>query len=87
MVTEAVPRQQREGGDEQNSNETTESHKGFCDKDDRPNEALHPDPPDKLLLSALKYWEVKRDLIEERMASERIRSGCFLAKERVIEVL
>ncbi len=29
------------------------------------------DPPDKLLLSALKYWEVERDLIEERIASMR----------------
>jgi len=24
---------------------------------------------DRLLLSALRYWEVKRDLIEERMAA------------------
>ena len=24
---------------------------------------------DKLLLSALRYWEVERDLIEERMAA------------------
>jgi len=34
-------------------------------------EAAGGDPPDKLLLSALKYWEVERDLIEERMASMR----------------
>ena len=27
--------------------------------------------PDRLLLSALKYWEVERDLIEERLASMR----------------
>jgi hypothetical protein len=26
---------------------------------------------DKLLLSALRYWEVKRDLIEERLAAAR----------------
>src|SRR5690242_4138563 len=25
------------------------------------------EPPDRLVLSALKYWEVKRDLIEERL--------------------
>ena len=32
-------------------------------------EALHIDQPDRLLLSALKYWEVERDLIEERLAT------------------
>ena len=26
---------------------------------------------DRLLLSALKYWEVERDLIEERLATRR----------------
>ena len=36
-----------------------------------PNETLHRDQPDRLLLSALKYWEVERDLIEERLASMR----------------
>jgi hypothetical protein len=35
------------------------------------NEALHHSQPDRLLLSALKYWEVERDLIEERLASMR----------------
>jgi hypothetical protein len=33
--------------------------------------ALHRNQPDRLLLSALKYWEVERDLIEERLASMR----------------
>jgi hypothetical protein len=37
----------------------------------RNNEAVGGDPPDKLLLSALKYWEVERDLIEERLATMR----------------
>jgi hypothetical protein len=36
-----------------------------------PEDALRRDQPDRLLLSALKYWEVERDLIEERMASVR----------------
>jgi len=36
-----------------------------------PNETLHRDQPDRLLLSALKYWEVERDLIEERLAAMR----------------
>jgi len=29
----------------------------------------HGEPPDRLLLSALNYWEVKRDLIEDRLAA------------------
>ena len=36
-----------------------------------PDEALHDDQPDRLLLSALHYWEVERDLIEERLATTR----------------
>ena len=36
-----------------------------------PDEVLHRDQPDRLLLSALKRWEVERDLIEERLASIR----------------
>ena len=40
-----------------------------------PPEAIHDDEHtqaeeiDRLLLSSLKYWEVERDLIEERMAA------------------
>jgi len=33
------------------------------------DEPHHIDQPDRLLLSALKYWEVERDLIEERLAT------------------
>ena len=45
-------------------------------KDSRPNqpdldESLGCDQQDRLLLSALKYWEVERDLIEERLATRR----------------
>ena len=36
-----------------------------------PDEASRCDQPDRLLLSALKYWEVERDLIEERLATRR----------------
>jgi len=36
-----------------------------------PEEAMHRDQPDKLLLSALNYWEVERELIEERLAAIR----------------
>ena len=37
----------------------------------RANQSVGGEPADKLLLSALKYWEVERDLIEERLASMR----------------
>jgi hypothetical protein len=36
-----------------------------------PDEALHLEQADRLLLSALRYWEVERDLIEERLAAIR----------------
>ena len=36
-----------------------------------PDESLGYDQHDRLLLSALKYWEVERDLIEERLATRR----------------
>jgi hypothetical protein len=36
-----------------------------------PEEVMHRDQPDRLLLSALNYWEVERDLIEERLAANR----------------
>lgn len=34
-------------------------------------EAMYRDQPDKLLLSALNYWEIERELIEERLAAIR----------------
>jgi hypothetical protein len=37
------------------------AHNGFANGDE----------PDRLLLSALNYWEVERDLIEERLAAVR----------------
>ena len=36
-----------------------------------PDESLRCDEHDRLLLSALNYWEVERDLIEERLATRR----------------
>ena len=36
-----------------------------------PDESFRGDQHDRLLLSALKYWEVERDLIEERLATRR----------------
>lgn len=35
------------------------------------NEFGNGEPNDRLVLSALNYWEVKRDLIEERLATMR----------------
>jgi hypothetical protein len=35
------------------------------------DESLQGEQSDRLLLSALKYWEVERDLIEERLAAMR----------------
>jgi hypothetical protein len=31
----------------------------------------HGEQTDRLVLSALKYWEIRRDLIEERLAAIR----------------
>jgi hypothetical protein len=33
------------------------------------NESARAEEIDRLLLSSLRYWEVERDLIEERMAA------------------
>jgi len=33
------------------------------------DDASNAERPDRLLLSALKYWEVEHDLIEERLAT------------------
>jgi len=35
------------------------------------NETPQDEQSDRLLLSALKYWEAERDLIEERLAAMR----------------
>jgi hypothetical protein len=35
------------------------------------DDSVHSEQSDRLLDSALKYWEVERDLIEERLAAIR----------------
>jgi hypothetical protein len=35
------------------------------------DESAQAEDIDRLLLSSLKFWEVERDLIEERMATSR----------------
>jgi hypothetical protein len=34
-------------------------------------ECAELEPTDRLLASALRFWEVERDLIEERLAAKR----------------
>ena len=46
------------------------------------NGSVGCDPPDKLLLSALKYWEVERDLIEERLDYHEVCDGGLLGRNR-----
>ena len=41
------------------------------------DESLQDDQADRLLLSALKYWEVERDLIEERLTNMRSATAAF----------
>ena len=45
--------------------------KGSGQKATVSDEATHRDQPDRLLLSALNYWEVERELIEERLTAVR----------------
>jgi hypothetical protein len=33
------------------------------------DESAEPEQTDRLLVSALRFWEVERDLIEERLAA------------------
>ena len=40
-------------------------------KTSKHDNSVNREPPDRLLLSALKYWEVERDLIDERLAAMR----------------
>ena len=39
------------------------------------DEAAEVEAPDRLLLSALKFWEVERDLIDERMDAFGVRQS------------
>jgi hypothetical protein len=39
------------------------------------DEAAEVEAPDRLLLSALKFWEVERDLIGERMGAIGVRQS------------
>jgi ATP-dependent phosphoenolpyruvate carboxykinase len=40
-------------------------------KNNHNNQALRTEEVDRLLVSALRYWEAKRDFIEERIAAIR----------------
>jgi hypothetical protein len=39
------------------------------------DEAAEVEAPERLLLSALKFWEVERDLIDERMDAIGVRQS------------
>jgi len=45
------------------------------------DESAQAEEIDSLLLSSLRYWEVERDLIEERVAQLHSRRGPFCASE------
>jgi len=45
--------------------------KNLAQKTFERDEIVQDEQSDRLLLSALKYWEVERDLIEERLAAMR----------------
>ena len=45
----------------------------------------HGEQTDRLVLSALKYWEIRRDLIEERLAAIRkltLKNGVWAQSEK-----
>lgn len=70
MVT-GGPRPRRGKWRRAKSKRKLEKAKNSVPKTVAPEEAMKRDQPDRLLLSALKYWEVERDLIEERLDSVR----------------
>jgi hypothetical protein len=69
MVTGAGQRRRGRWGRSKSRRKLEKAAKDSGPKALAPDEALHHDQPDRLLLSALHYWEVERDLIEERLAT------------------
>ena len=70
MVTGAGQRRRGRWRRAKSRRKLEKAAKGSGSKALAPDEALHRDQPDRLLLSALNYWEVERDLIEERLATK-----------------
>lgn len=71
MVTGAAPRGRGRWRRAKSRRKLERAAKNQGRKPIEANESVGCDPPDRLLLSALKYWEVERDLIEERLTAMR----------------
>ena len=72
MVTGAAAQSRRRGWRRAKSRgKLQKSAKDPGQKTLEPDGFPNGDQPDRLLLSALKYWEVEHDLIEERLAAIR----------------
>ena len=72
IVMGAIPRQRRERWRRTRSRRKVErTAKDSGQKTIERDDSVHGEQADRLLVSALKYWEVERDLIEERLAAIR----------------
>jgi|SRR2546429_5349075 len=72
IVMGAIPRRRRERWRRTKSRRKLERPaKDSERKTIEHDESVHGEQSDRLLASALKYWEVERDLIEERLAAIR----------------
>ena len=68
----AIPRRRRERWRRTRSRRKLQrTAKDSGRKTIEPDDSVHGEERDRLLASALKYWEVERDLIEERLAAIR----------------
>jgi len=71
-VMGAIQRRRREGWRRTKSRRKLERPaKDSGQKTIERDNSVRSEQPDRLLVSALKYWEVERDLIEERLATIR----------------
>ena len=71
MVTGAARQRREKGRGAKSSRKLRREAKDPARRTLGPDEALNREQPDRLVLSALNYWEVERDLIEERLATIR----------------
>ena len=69
MVTGAAARQRRGKWRRAKSKRKLEKAGKGSERDTSAIQSRNIEQSDRLLLSALRYWEVERDLIEERLAT------------------
>jgi hypothetical protein len=69
MVTGAARRRRGRWRRAKSTRKLQKAAKGSGRKMIERDDSTDGEPPDRLLFSALKYWEVERDLIEERLAT------------------